>query len=168
MKRIVITGGPGSGKTSLIDNLRQKGFHCYEEVSRQLIQRMEISTSFKDFNFEDEVFSLRKKDFLDASVDLQFYDRSMIDNLAYLTKNKLNVSESMDNDCNQHRYFTKVFILPPWHDIYENDNERVEEYDEAVDIHNYLIEAYTKYNYTLIEVPKASVEERIDFILNRI
>ena len=168
MKRIVITGGPGSGKTSLIDELKLKGYHCYEEVSRQLIQRMEISTSFKDLNFEDEVFKLRKNDFLDASKDLQFYDRSMIDNLAYLTKNKLEVSEKMDNDCKQHKYFTKVFILPPWNDIYETDNERVEDYEEAVEIHNYLIEAYTNYNYYLIEVPKTTVEERIDFILNRI
>ncbi|MBL6657144.1 MAG: ATP-binding protein [Flavobacteriales bacterium] len=168
MKRVVITGCPGSGKTSLIDELKQKGYPCYEEVSRQLIKRMEISTSFKDFNFEDEVFNHRKKDFLDASKELQFYDRSMIDNLAYLTKNKLTISENMHKDCKQHKYFTKIFILPPWHDIYETDNERVEDYKEAVDIHSYLIEAYTKYDYSLIEVPKTTLEERIDFILNRI
>jgi len=168
MKRIVITGGPGSGKTSLIDNLSLKGYCCYGEVSRQLIQRMKISSSFKDFDFEDEVFNLRKRDFLDASKELQFYDRSMIDNLAYLNKNNLEVSEKMNSDCEKHKYFKEVFILPPWDDIYETDNERVEEYDEAVDIHSYLIEAYSKYNYSLIEVPKASVEERIEFILNRI
>jgi len=129
---------------------------------------LKISSSFKDVNFEDEVFTLRKNDFLDASKALQFYDRSMLDNLAYLAKNNLEISEKMNADCHQYRYFTKVFILPPWLDIYETDNERLEDYEEAIEIFDYLKEVYTTYNYSLIEVPKTTVEERRDFILNRI
>ena len=35
--KVVITGGPGSGKSSLIAALKKKGHLCYEEFSRQLI-----------------------------------------------------------------------------------------------------------------------------------
>jgi predicted ATPase len=33
-----ITGGPGSGKTSLINELQKRGYRCMAEVARQLIQ----------------------------------------------------------------------------------------------------------------------------------
>ena len=35
--KVVITGGPGSGKSSLIAALKKKGHLCYKEFSRQLI-----------------------------------------------------------------------------------------------------------------------------------
>ena len=35
-KKIVITGGPGSGKTSLIDFLEENGYQCQNEISRQV------------------------------------------------------------------------------------------------------------------------------------
>jgi predicted ATPase len=36
MRRIVITGGPGTGKTSLITALESKGYTCLPEISRQV------------------------------------------------------------------------------------------------------------------------------------
>ena len=36
LKKIVITGGPGSGKTSLIDFLEENGYQCQHEISRQV------------------------------------------------------------------------------------------------------------------------------------
>ena len=35
--RIIITGGPGSGKTSLISFLSENGFQCQHEISRDVI-----------------------------------------------------------------------------------------------------------------------------------
>ena len=35
--RIIITGGPGTGKTLIIKELKKKGFHVYPEVSREII-----------------------------------------------------------------------------------------------------------------------------------
>ena len=36
-KKIVITGGPGTGKSSIINELTKRGYTCYEEISRQVI-----------------------------------------------------------------------------------------------------------------------------------
>ena len=38
-KKIVISGGPGSGKTTLVNLLRLKGYECIDEFSRTLIKR---------------------------------------------------------------------------------------------------------------------------------
>jgi predicted ATPase len=34
----VVTGGPGTGKTTVLRELERKGFPCVPEVARQLIQ----------------------------------------------------------------------------------------------------------------------------------
>ena len=40
MKKILITGGPSTGKTSLVSELKKHGFYCFDEISRELTQRM--------------------------------------------------------------------------------------------------------------------------------
>jgi predicted ATPase len=37
-KLVVISGGPGAGKTALIEELRRRGYSCSSEVARQIIQ----------------------------------------------------------------------------------------------------------------------------------
>ena len=61
--------------------------------------------------------------------------------------------------------YSSIFILPPWEDIYESDNERYENFEQAQLIHNHLVETYETYGYQLIEVPKDTVEKRIEYIL---
>ena len=35
-KIIVITGGPGTGKSSCIKELKRRGFICFDEISREI------------------------------------------------------------------------------------------------------------------------------------
>jgi predicted ATPase len=56
----------------------------------------------------------------------------------------------------------------PWKDIYVQDNERYETFEQATEIHKYLTKWYTRFNYELIKVPQSTVENRVDFILNNI
>ena len=39
MKKILITGGPGTGKTSLVNELKNNGYLCSEEIVRDLTIR---------------------------------------------------------------------------------------------------------------------------------
>ena len=73
--------------------------------------------------------------------------------------------ENFNKACQEHKY-TKIFVLPPWQEIYVSDNERYESFDEAQTIHNHLIMTYESYGYDLIEIPKESVENRVSYILN--
>ncbi len=67
-----------------------------------------------------------------------------------------------------YKYHNKVFITPPWEDIYTSDQERLEDYHTAKDIHKYMVKAYEMYGYTVILVPKTSIPERVSFILKHI
>lgn len=168
IKRIVITGGPCSGKTSVIEGLKNKGYQCFDEVSREIIQSMNIKTAFKNVNFEEAVFNKRKNDFLNAKSGVNFYDRSILDNIAYLKNNKHEIPEHFINDCESHRYHYKVFITTPWKNIYHQDNERLENFDDAIKIYEALKMVYKKAQYKLVELPHMSVEERVNFIINEI
>ena len=96
-----------------------------------------------------------------------FLDRGIPDVLAYMHYIGDAYPAFFDQACKDHKY-NSVFVLPPWQDIYVSDAERYENYEQAVLIHDHLMETYQKYGYSIIEVPKDTVENRMEFILNQI
>ncbi len=48
------------------------------------------------------------------------------------------------------------------------DKERQQTFDEAVATYQAMLAIYRQYNYTLIELPKADVNQRVKFIINNI
>ncbi len=172
---IVIIGGPGSGKTTIIDGLVQKGHCCYPEISRQVTaeaQEQGIEQLFleKPLLFSQLLLEGRKKQFRDALLEPHqtvFLDRGIPDVLAYMHYIGDSYPASFDTACREHNY-SKIFILPPWENIYISDQERYENFEQAQFIHNHLVETYQKYGYELIEVPKDTVDNRILFILEEI
>jgi predicted ATPase len=71
----------------------------------------------------------------------------------------------MDFAVKQFRYNKKVFILPPWFEIYKTDDERKQTWEEAVNTYKILAETYRMCDYELIKVPWDSVEKRIEFVI---
>jgi len=65
-------------------------------------------------------------------------------------------------------YNSKVFILPPWAEIYETDMERKQSWEEAVNTYRNMKDTYINLGYDVITVPIGSVESRYDFVLNHI
>ena len=171
---VVIIGGPGTGKTTIIEGLLAKGFCCYPEISREVTleaKKQGIEQLFLEnpLLFSELLLEGRKKQFHNAQNephDIIFLDRGIPDVLAYMHYIGDSYPAFFDLACREHIY-TKIFILPPWEEIYESDNERYENFEQATLIYNHLTETYQKYGYHLIEVPKGTVEERISFILNQ-
>ena len=60
IQRFIITGGPATGKSSIVKYFQQIGHSCFEEVSREIIQEQNIKTSAKKFDFEAVVLSKEK------------------------------------------------------------------------------------------------------------
>ncbi len=174
MNKYIITGGPGSGKTSLIKQLEFEGYQCSPEASRQLIieQIALKSDSLPWLNlpaFADLALERMKTLYREAQhSSITFFDRGIPDIIAYLDFAKLSVPKNYFKAIDEFKYNPKVFILPPWQEIYVNDSERWQSYDESVLIYEALEEIYLKLNFTLIEVPKMPVEVRMVFILQQI
>lgn len=172
---VVLIGGPSSGKTTLIEALKEKGHTCYPEVSREVIkeaQEQGIEQLFleKPLLFSELLLEGRKKQYHLAqqeSASVVFLDRGIPDVLAYMHYIGDAYPSFFDQACKDHAY-TTIFVLPPWKEIYISDAERYENYEQAVLIHNHLTETYKNYGYTLTEVPKESVANRVDFILKHL
>lgn len=171
-KKIVIVGGPGTGKTSVINELKNRNHLCFDEVARKITieaQKDGIEQLFlkHPLEFSEKVLKGRIKQFKTAekaTSDFVFLDRGIPDVVAYLDYNDSDYPDYFDTAAKSHKY-DFVFVLAPWQHIFESDNERYENFAQAKIIHHYLYETYKRYNYTLIDVPFDTVKARADFIL---
>lgn len=174
-KKILITGGPGTGKSTLINEIIKRGFPCMEEISRQIIieaQEKGIDQLFltNPLLFSEMLLKGRAKQFKDAEKlknDVIFFDRGIPDVLAYMDYIGDAYPPGFIESCKNATY-DAVFILKPWEAIYTSDNERYETFEQAQDIHNHLVKTYQNYQYNLIDIPFDTVENRTNFILKTI
>jgi predicted ATPase len=174
-KIIVIIGGPGTGKTTIIDGLVDKGHCCYPEISREVTleaKKQGIEQLFlkKPLLFSELLLEGRKKQFqnaTDEAHEVVFIDRGIPDVLAYMHYIGDSYPATFDNACREHKY-SKIFLLPPWEEIYISDDARYENFEQAKLIYSHLVETYQNYGYELIEVPKDTMNNRILFILDEI
>ncbi|WP_417590126.1 AAA family ATPase [Owenweeksia hongkongensis] len=169
-KRVIITGGPGTGKSTIIDLMKQNGYTCHTEVSRSVIKKELAKGSaqlpWDDLSgFSNLVFDGQTNQYRNAAEGkINFYDRGIIDVIAYLKKDNL-PADALEDLAIHYPYHTKVFLTPPWEEIYSMDEERREDFATMNTIHEELIKAYTSFGYEVVEVPKSSSQERVKFIL---
>jgi predicted ATPase len=172
MNRFIITGGPGSGKSTLINQLRGLNYPCSEEASRQLIIELTTSNPAKlpwhDLPAFAELVLERMIALYKNSSDtaITFFDRGIPDIIAYLKAADYPIGENYIKALATHPYHQIAFILPPWKEIYVNDSERWQTFEESVLIYENIKETYLNLNYQLTEVPKLTVKQRIDYMLN--
>lgn len=178
-KKIVITGSPGTGKSSVINALKRKKFHCFDEIIRTLTLEAKkegnatthISNPIAFVNdpmtFNTNLINGRISQFKQAVTlknDLVFFDRGIPDVLAYMAFFNQDHDDFFTNACEMHTY-SHVFILPPWKAIYKMDNERFETFQESLEIHVHLERTYKRFGYNIIDVPFDTIENRADYIL---
>ena len=173
-RKYIITGAPGTGKTTIINALIKKGYSCAEEISRELIaEQLSIGGDILPWKnqiaFENHIANLRKEQYLNCSEkENYFFDRSSIDCIAYLKANKLEITNEISQITKECIFNKQVFITPLWEEIYINDGERIEDIKSALNIENSIIKTYKSLGYNLITVPKLSVKERVNFIISKI
>lgn len=174
-KKIVITGGPSTGKTVLISELEKMGYPCLNEISRSVTLAAREEGIEQLFLTDPLLFSKRLLDgrlqqFTEAASytsEFVFLDRGIHDVIAYMDCVASDYDQPFIDACTAHEYDT-VFLLPPWKEIYTSDNERYEDWEEALKINDHLRKTYTKYGYTFIEVPFGTLQERANFILSHL
>ncbi len=181
-KKIVITGGPGTGKTAVINRLEKDGFVCMPEIIRSMTLEAKKEGDSQKYatnpllfvsdplGFNEKILQGRKNQFqqaIDNSESHIFFDRALPDVLAYMDYFDQPYGDLFMEACKTNVY-DEVFILPPWKEIYVVDNERLESFNEAVQIHEHLERTYLSYGYDVKDVPLSSIEERVTFILEKL
>ena len=172
---IVITGGPGSGKTTLIELLRGAGFATTPEAGRAVIQDQSAiggpalpwkdPALFAELMLCWEIRSYRWALRQDGPV---FFDHAIPGLTGYHPMMGLDVPPHVDAAVAAFPYRREVFIAPYWPEIYRNDTERRQTLDEAKRSYEAAVECYTRCGYRLVELPRAAPEERLRFVLDRL
>lgn len=168
----VFTGGPGSGKTTILEALRKKGFQIVEEVGRQIIQEQvsmdgmalpwRDKEKFRDLMLSRSIDTYTQVSEQEKSV---FFDRGIPGLIGYSKLEGLKVSSHLEEAVQNFRYNQKIFVTPPWREIYQNDRERKQTYEVAVATYEAVTAAYLANGYEIVEIPRNSVEERVEFVL---
>lgn len=172
---IVITGGPGMGKTALVQHLSELGYRHVPETGRAIIQQ-QVQDGGNALPWQDRatyaqlMFNKSLEDYfkLITASDPIFFDRGIPDVIGYLELCELPVPYAMIETARNNRYHRDVFITPPWQEIYENDTERKQDFEEAFRTWEMMKEVYTRFNYNLVEIPKLPVSDRVCFILDHL
>jgi predicted ATPase len=172
-ERIIISGGPGFGKTTLILELEKSGFCCVHESSREIIQeQMSRGGALLPWidlrGFSEVVFGRRLEQFFGPVSGPAFYDRGIPDIAAYLELAGMDLWPELEASCRQQRYHQTVFLTPPWPEIFRNDSERKESFELAVQIHEAIKKQYLKLGYHCAEVPLSDAPSRAAFVLEQL
>jgi predicted ATPase len=164
----VITGASCSGKTTLIDQLADKGFQTVPEVSRQYFERELAKGRTNEEIREDGVALQRAIDEVQLRVegglrpsDVVFLDRAFPDVLAFCRVSGLNPNEVLP-ECFRRRY-ASVFMLDRF--PYRRDGVRAADETTADFLDEWIARDYRALEYRVVRVPVMSPEERLAFVL---
>jgi predicted ATPase len=171
----IITGGPGSGKSTLIDALRSHAYLCVDEVARDIIQEQtriggDALHTGNRIKFRELMLARSIETYEEArdATEPVFFDRGIPDLIGYSHLINVIVTDDILTAAHRYRYHTKIFLAPPWQEIYEHDAERKQSWDEAIATYQCIAAGYTEAGYELIELPKCAVDERVEFVLRNI
>jgi predicted ATPase len=163
----VFTGGPGVGKTTLIRHLESLGERVVEESARAVIREQVASgggavpwLDLEGFGRKTVERDIGRFDELQGETARVFFDRGIMDSYGIAPAQL--VAEALD----VRRYNQRVFLFPPWREIYETDDERKQTWAEAVRTFDTIQACLPPLGYEPVIVPKGAVTVRAEFVLS--
>ncbi|WP_425962863.1 AAA family ATPase [Rhizobium nepotum] len=169
---IILSGCSGGGKSTLLAELARRGFATVEEPGRRIVIKETLDNGTALPWLDIEAFARRAiamalEDRQKAPSDgLVFFDRSLIDAASAL--HHVSGDTFIETLRHAHRYNRLVFLTPPWPEIYRGDSERKHGFDAAVEEYERLLRDYARLDYETVILPKATVSERADIVLERL
>src|SRR5215471_13827129 len=168
--RFVITGGPGAGKTTILNALAERGYRYAAESARAIIRERLASglrprPPLEQFGHEilqRDIARYRETRVTDHPV---FFDRGIVDALGILHQQHAISMEEAEEYVRSFPYNKVVLLMPAWEEIYRTDSERDQTFAEAIQVFEELRTWYARWGYETIEVPCTAIDQRVNFIL---
>jgi predicted ATPase len=170
MPRVVLTGGPGVGKTTLLRELGSLGYAVVEESARALIRERTaagLSPRPDALEFAREILrrDMAKYEQAAESARWMFFDRSPLEALAMVQEAAPMPVSEVEALIASFRFHRTVFLLPPWPGIYARDSERDHSLGHCVAVHERLVAWYGRCGYQLHAVPCLPPAARAQHVL---
>ncbi len=175
MKNYILTGAPGSGKTSLINEFQNRNYLTIKEAATDVIAEEQlngISEPWKNPEFIDKIADLQK--IRQESIKdnrLCFFDRSPICTYALTIYLRFKPSDSLLNELlrikEQRIYQKQVFFIKNLGFITNTEARKIT-FEESLKFEEIHKKIYQDFDYELIFINKAPIETRMDQILQHI
>ena len=170
MPHVIVTGGPGAGKTALLAELAAVGYATVAESARAIIaERLASGASSRPdaLAFAREILRRDNEKYLEQprTSSWVFFDRGLIDALGMLHEASPLPSVELESTLALYPFHATVFVVPPWELIYTNDTERDQSFAEAVPVYTRIVRWYRSCGYVLDEVPRLPVAQRAEHVL---
>ena len=167
----VLTGGPGVGKTTLVEHLRAEGEFCIDETARAVI-REQVASGGDSLPWGDtqayfEAVARRDVAIFDRMADearTVFFDRGVVDCACWAVDHQITSPSDLIAALKARRCSATVFVAPPWREIYATDAERKQDWAEAEATYHRIRRCLAQLDYQAVELPKVSVAERAAFV----
>ena len=168
----VITGGPGCGKTTTVNLLRERGYHTTIEHARHFLYLQRIKGRTVDevrknqMEFQSGILNMQIEQEVSLSPEeTVFLDRALPDSLAYYHYLNIEPDQRLLTAL-QKVHYKKIFILdllPLVNDYARKENDAAQK-----KIHDLITVVYASLSFPIVYVPVLPPEDRADFILNNL
>ena len=173
MRRFIITGAPGSGKTVIIRQLELDGFSVVEESATDVTAAAHLrgtAEPWRDAAFIDEIAELQKKRQIPASYepgDIQFHDRSVVCTAALAVHLGFPFSPFLAGELkrikNEAIYENRVFFIRNLGFVTPTEARRIS-FQETLRFERIHEEVYRDFGFELMFIEPSSVVERVSMI----
>lgn len=177
-QRIVLTGGPCSGKTTLIEALAHRGFWVVPEAAIQVIEVLQREMGHEPFQrwrreqaTESQTLICERQIQLEAAAGdrdggVVFLDRGLVDGLAYCEFHRTPPPALLRGGLPLEGRYSRVFVL----DTLANFRARAGTGRRSSDADSRAISVilerlYRQHGYAVTRVPELPVPERIERVL---
>jgi len=173
MKRFIITGAPGAGKTAILRQLELDGFSVVEEAATDVIaaaQARGTPEPWTNPSFIDEIVHLQRDRQMRAACqpdDIQFHDRCVVCTAAlavYLgySSSALLVAE-LERVKNEAIYQNQVFFIRNLGFIQPTEARRIS-FEETVRFEKIHEQTYRDFGFELVSIEAGGLMERVSAI----
>ena len=173
MRRFIITGAPGSGKTAIIRQLELDGFSVVEEAATAVIAAAHAQGAVQpwtDPSFIDTIATLQRDRQIRASYqpdEVQFHDRCVVCTAALAIHLGYPFSSFLAGELTRVReeaiYQNRVFFIKNLGFMTPTDARRIS-FEETVRFEKIHEETYRTFGFELVSVEPRSLEERVGII----
>ena len=170
-RKYVLTGGPGVGKSTLLQVLYEQGYEVVQEIGRELIEEQQRENGqllpwIDRDAYQRELLRRRLIAETTTAGSIVFLDRGIPDGLAFYKLSGIAPPAELVAASRHYRY-SSVFILDPL-PVYCSDSARWHSKEDADQIHGFLLDVYTELGYEIKTVPALPVDLRAKWLLQHL